>query len=243
MLNPHSGRMLHRLLIATLSIILVSPFVKSTAQSHPTAEDVLTRFVEAVGDVQGIESVKTIVTEGEIIDWDGQRFPFKSYRKFPDRGLIIEFRNRKEVRRGFDGKIKWVQEGTRKPEYLHATYDAANDVEFRDILHWRDKFTKIDFAGEADLLNRKAYVLKVIGSRPATLYFDQQTSLLLRRDTRWEQKAVHIYYSHYVETSGTKTPWRAQYVYGQEGRTYVRQITKLATNTPLEDEMFAMPTP
>lgn len=244
MMNRQSKWMLRGLLIATLSATFVFPFVKSRAESRPvTAEDVLTRFVEAVGDLQGIESVKTSIAEGEVIDWEGQHFSVKTYFKLPDRCLRIEYRHRKEVRYWRDGNIEWMQEGTGKPKRVHHFYDAANDVDFRDVLYWRDKFKKVSFAGEADVLNRKAYVLNVIGSRPATLYFDQQTRLLLRRDTRWERSVVHIYYSHYVETSGTMTPWRTQYVHDQTGRTYVWQITKLTTNTPLEDAMFAMPMP
>src|SRR6266496_1198380 len=237
------------LFILILSISLALPFQAQTpgasvAQSSSVnAEDVLTRFVQAVGGVAVYDDIKSSVIEGNIVDWEGQRIPVERYWKFPDKSLVIEHRPRKVIRRGCAGNIRWLQEGTGKPKRTKYPYDIENDVGFGEILHWRDRFKKANFAGEADVLNQRTYVLKVIGSRPATLYFDQQTGLLLRRDTRWEQSSVEIYYFHYVETSGIKMPWRVEFVYFKTGQKYISSTIEVRTNTPLEDAMFVMPEP
>jgi hypothetical protein len=218
--------------IVILSIALALPFQAQTSgasiaqSSSVNAEDVLTRFVRAIGGVVAYDNIKSSVSEGNIVDWEGRRVPVERYWKVPDKSLMIEHRDRKIIRRGCAGNIRWLQEGNGKPKRLKLPYDLENDVDFGDILHWRDTFRKVNFAGEADVLNRRTYVLKVIGSRPATLYFDQQTGHLLRRDTQWEQSSIEIYYSHYVETSGVKMPWLVEWVYLKTGQKYISSITK-----------------
>lgn len=110
-------------------------------------------------------------------------------------------------------------------------------MSFGDIVHWSDKFKKTDFRGEADVLNRRAYVLAVVGRRRATLYFDQQTGLLLRKDSKWLQ----TYYS-YVVTDGAKLPWHIESVATAGGAKYVADITEAKANVPLQDVIFTIPT-
>ena len=241
-------RLLHLSLIVILSTtppvrcqIQMSRGAGSQSRSAK-AEEVLTKFLQAVGDVTAGDSVETSVSEGNIVDWEGQRIQVEDYWKSPDKRLMIEHRSRAEIRRGSDGKTRWTQEGNGKPKRVKLSYDQENDVSFEDVLHWRDKLKKADFAGEADVLGAKAFVLNVAGDRPAALYFDQQTGLLLRQDTKWEQSQVETYYFNYVETSGVKVPWRVEFVYLRTGKKYVRTITKVTTNVPLDDAMFAMPT-
>jgi hypothetical protein len=214
---------------------------QSPPQRPPTAEQVLARFVQAVGGMTAYDNIKTKVLTESRIDWDGQQAQVEIYWKFPDKCLNIQH----DLRYGYDGRVRWVQEGNHKPKRVKGShgYDIENDVIFEDVLHWRDKFKKIEFAGEAEVLNRKTYVLNVICGRPASLYFDQQTGLLLRRDTRWEQSHVEVYYSNYVEIAGTKVPWRVEYVHFKTGKKYVTKLTEVKTNVPLDDAMFAMPTP
>ena len=229
----------------TLTLALNFPCLsqQSSRQPSPTAEQVLNRFVQAVGGVTAHDSIKTSFSKGSIVDWDGERISIEKYFKSPDKDLIIEHKSKMEIRRGHDGKVRWVQEGNHKPKRVRPSGDYESEVRFGDIVHWSDKFKKIHFRGETDVLNRKAYVLAVIGRSPATLYFDQQTGLLLRKDTSREQRAVQTYYSNYVETEGAKMSWHIENIYIDTGRKYVADITEAKTNVPLDDAIFAMPTP
>ena len=183
----------------TLTLTLNLPCLSQRPpQRSPTAEQVLTRFVQVVGGITAQDSIKTSVSKGSIVDWDGNRIPIEKYFKDPDKELIIEHKSRVDIRRGNDGKVRWVQEGSHKPTRIKNWHE--DEVSFGDIVHWSDKFKKTDFRGEADVLNRKAYVLLVIGRRRATLYFDQETGLLLRKDTRWGRTE----YSNYMVTEGSQ---------------------------------------
>jgi hypothetical protein len=226
----------------TLTLALNLPCLsqQSPPQQSPTAEQVLITFVQAVGGLTAYDSIKTSFSKGSIVDWDGDRIPIEKYWKGPDKELIIEHKSRVEIRHGNDGKVLWVQEGNHKPKQIKNWH--KNEVSFGDIVHWSDKFKKTDFRGEADVLNRKAYVLAVIGRRPATLYFDQQTGLLLRKDSSWDGP-VQTYYSNYVVTEGAKLPWHIENVVTATGQKYVVNITEAKANVPLDDAIFAMPTP
>ncbi len=214
-------------------------------QPPPTAEQVLTRFAEAVGGATAYDNIKTKVITENHVDWDGRRTQDEMYWKSPDKWLNIEPKSHADVRCGYDGSVLWTQEGKHKPKLLKGAvgYDVKNDVAFEDALRWRDKFKKTDYVGEVDVLGRRAYALNVIGNRPATLYFDKQTGLLLKRDTRWEQSYVAIYYSDYVDTTGAKVPWRIEYVHFKTGKKFITQVTEVKTNVPLDDAIFAMPMP
>jgi hypothetical protein len=240
-------RMLRQLLILILSLTIPvcckGQASEGTRPPSPSArsEQVLTNFVQAVGGITAYDSIKTSFSKGSIVDWDGDRIPFEKYWKFPDKELIIEHKSRVEIRRGHDGKARWVQEGNHKPKQIKNWLE--NEVSFGDVMHWSNKFRKTDFWGEADVLNRKTYVLAVNGRRPATLYFDQQTGLLLRKDSIWDGRPAQTYYSNYVETEGVKLPWHIVSVFTATGRRYVANITEAKTNVPLDDAIFAMPTP
>ncbi|MBI3478690.1 MAG: hypothetical protein HY010_23425 [Acidobacteria bacterium] len=225
----------------TLTLGLTLPCLSQ--QSHPkplpTAEQVLARFVQAVGGTTAHDSIKTSFSKGTLVDWDGDRIHVEKYSKLPDKELMIEHKS-VELRQGYDGKVRWVKEGNHKPKQVKNW--PKDEVNFEDIVHWSDKFTKTDFRGEVDILNRQAYVVAVVGRRPATLYFDQQTGLLLRKDTSFD-RPVETYYSNYLETEGARLPWHIENVVRPTGKKYVSDVTEVKVNVPLDDAIFAMPPP
>jgi hypothetical protein len=49
-----------------------------------------------------------------------------------------------DIRRGFDGSTRWVQEGNGKPKHVNISYDHDNDVD----IGRRDTFKKTTFFGQ-----------------------------------------------------------------------------------------------
>ena len=230
--------------------LLISAPLSVSPQDRPSAgtksqqaEQILTRFLDAVGGIAAYDAIRTSVSKGTAVDWDGNRFPIEQYWKFPNKVLRVERRQKSEIRRGYTGSVWWIREGHGKPRRLKSSYDDENETAFGDIMDWRAKMKKVDFAGEADVLDRKVYVLQVVAARPATLYFDKQTGLLFRRDSRREQNVVETYYTNYVASAGVKLPREVGVVYGQTGKKYVTDVSEVQVNVPLDDAMFEIPVP
>lgn len=222
-------------------LVVAQTSAVSADQSHRiNPEDVLSKFVQAVGEPTA--NTKSSVTKVVVVDWDGKRIESERYCK-SGKWLVVEHREKTDIRRGFDGTTRWVQEGNAKPKRVKSSYDHDNDVDIEDILHWRDTFKKTMFFGQADVLGRKTHVLKVMGGRPASLYFDQESGLLVRKDTVWGQSPVEIFYSKYVETSGRKIPWRIECFHLRTGKTYISNFREMRTNVAIDDAIFTMPAP
>ena len=146
----------------TFSVILL--IACASAQTNDAdrltkGEQVLTRFVLAIGGTAAYDGITTRSSNGYILDWQGKRLTFERHFKFPDKYLSIEHGAKSDIRQGYDGKTEWIQEGKHKPRHVTRSYDTANDMSFHDVVHWKDAFKKYDFRGEADVLNRKTYVL------------------------------------------------------------------------------------
>ena len=226
-------------LVMTLLVVAQTRVVSSDQPRSINPEDVLTKFVQVVGGPTA--SINSSITKAVVVDWDGRRIESERYCK-SGKWLIVEHKGKTDVRRGFDGSTRWVQEGNGKPKRVNISYDHDNDVDIGDVLHWRDTFKKTTFFGQADVLGRKTNVIRVMGGRPASLYFDQETGLLVRRDTVWGQSAVEVFYSKYIDTSGVKMPWRTEFVHFRTGRTYITDFREVRTNVAIDDAIFEMPT-
>jgi len=244
-----SPRILLHSLIALLSVAIPMTVRAQTdngkqPQSRSArAEQVLDKFVQAVGDSSQCNGANTIYSKGTIVNWQSEKIPFEGYFKCPNKSVVIEHKSHGDTRRGCNEKGPWIQEGSHAPKRVKPSYDQENEVAFRDIVHWRETFKKIYFSGEANVLDRKTYVLAVTGRRPATLYFDQETGFLLRKDTKWDRSPVVIYYSDYVEGQGAKRPWRTDILFTKTRQQYIAKTAEMRTNIPVDDAIFEMPTP
>src|ERR1051325_11616587 len=113
------------------------------AQALPTIDQILDKFVQALGGQAAIQKINTRVSKGNFeIPSMGAGGPIEMYAKAPNKNLvIINIAGFGVIQQGFNGTVAWAQEptsGLRElsgPELVSAKRDAEfyADIKFKEM--------------------------------------------------------------------------------------------------------------
>ena len=200
----------------------------------PEVEPILERYAEATGlSRAGGALFQTRVSKGRIEGaYAGMRLngSVEVLEKAPDKFVaLVKVDGLGVIRRGFTGEYGYMQipmfgfrraEGSELSDLrLEASWPWAGDL--------RRLFPSMRLKGEDEVGGAAAHVVEATtatGAR-ATLYFDAQTGLLVRRD--------RTYFEDFREVDGVKLPFRVRDDFATITYTEVKH------NAPLDDTRFA----
>jgi hypothetical protein len=210
----------------------------------PGMEQILDRYVQAVGGRQAIERVTSRVWKGSRVGADGVLVPEEVYAKAPNRLLTVTSYPDQVFRTGFDGARAWArsnQGGRDLPAEIQA--QLRREAEFYKETRLKDMYSKLAVLGRATVGEREAYVVEATppdGGSPEKLYFDARTGLLVRKYSETKtvlgQFPTQTDYEDYREVDGVKLPFAIRW--SIPGRTWGRKITEVRQNVPLDDARF-----
>ena len=210
----------------------------SVSIKSPSLEQILERYVQAIGGEKALENLRTRVCQGRFIDdrpYAGPQkiIPFETFSKVPDKSLVIMKDPENQEKEGFDGKIRWRQDNhglilrenleRSQMDYFLDPHNALRIVKY---------FPDMELMGTVRLRDHQVHVVENSRRSPHyTLYFDVKTGLLIQ---------VGYYELHeYEEVDGILFPFRLEYSRKGGSNTYVFDDVK--HNIPVEDEIFSMP--
>jgi hypothetical protein len=221
----------------------------------PTADQVLNRYIQAVGGAQKLAGIMSFAGKGtyEGFDTEGDKFPVEIYAKAPnERTTIVHLRAGDNIRT-FDGRNAWnTSAGTLLPipvfsltggDLEGAKIDATVSFpgQIKQLLtNWRTGFpsTTIDDK-EVDVIQASSP-----DNTPVKFYFDKKTSLLLRQvrytDTALGLNPIEVDYADYRDVSGVKMPFRLMTTWTDGRSTIV--LSELRANVAIDAAKFAKPT-
>ena len=215
----------------------------------PSVDELLERYVQAVGGRQAIEKVTSRVWKGSRVGADGVLVPEDVYAKAPNKLLTVTSYPNLVFRTGFNGAQGWArstQGGRDLDDEMLA--QLRREAEFYKELKLKELYTQMSVLGKATVGEREAYVVEATpsgGGSPEKLYFDVQTGLLLRKYT--ESKTVigqfptQTDYEDYREVDGAKLPFSIRWAI--PGRAWGRKIDEVKQNIQLDDAQFDLPPP
>jgi hypothetical protein len=225
------------------------------AVGGPTADQILDKYIQALGGAQRLATLTSFVATGTSNGYGGfgGEADFSIYAKAPNqRTTLISFKDHPE--RGdsvwaFNGTTGWIK----TPRGLLADYQLIGEEldgerleaqlafpgQIKEALsNWR--------VGLRRSINGKDYLV-VQGRGPrdllATFYFDQDTGLL-RRLVRYGPSPVgrvptQIDYTDYRDVNGIKFPYEYQFSW-LDGR-YSAKIKDIKTNVAIDAARFGRP--
>jgi photosynthetic reaction center cytochrome c subunit len=222
----------------------------------PTADQLLDKYIQALGGAQRLSSVTSFVARGTYTGFDTgiSKVPVDIYAKAPNlRTTVVHLSSGDNIRTA-DGRNFWTTSaGTFLPipvlvmsggELEGAKLDAALSFpgQIKQMLKdWRSDFpsTTIDDNDVEVVQGTGAY------NTPVKFYFDKKSGLLVRL-VRYTDTALGLIpsqtdYSDYREVSGVKMPFRWTVTW-TDGRSTV-ELSELRLNTPIDAAKFARPTP
>lgn len=217
-----------------------------SAAARPSADQVIDRFLQAVGGVDALDKINTRIERGHI-NFGGHEAPIEVYAKAPDKRLSEMKMPGGESITAFDGQTGWLANGGRPPRQMNAAENAGAKIDAelnfpQNLKHMFDEFRvgrseKIGNQEQTVLYGRKQ------GQPPVKLYFDPESGLLTRAirftETPLGRLPVQIDYSNYHAVGGIKTP--AQWTLARPGGRFTIQIDAVDQQQPIADSKFVEP--
>jgi photosynthetic reaction center cytochrome c subunit len=217
-----------------------------SAGAMPTADQILDKYVAALGGAEAIGKISSRIEKGSI-DAGGHETPIEVFAKAPTMRMSAMHASGGDSITAFDGTAGWLGNIGRPPrDMVGAEIDAARlDADFHFATHVKEIFTQLRVGRPDKVGDRQVYT--VIGVRegkpPVRLYFDEASGLLLRlaryTETPVGRNPTQIDYADYREVDGIKVPFR--WTLARTGGRFTIQIQEVQQNVPIDDAKFAKP--
>jgi hypothetical protein len=220
------------------------------AAGLPTVDQVLDKYVQALGGKANIEKQTSRVSKGTFeIAAFGATGTAEVFEKAPNKSAaVIDVPGFGTIKEGFDGKVAWASEPqTGLREKTGAELASTKlDSDFYRPLKLKQLYPKITVKGKEKVGDRETYVLEATpaDSSVELWYFDAENGLLLRQDAEREspqgKTPVQIYFSSYKDIDGVKFPMGFRQV--TSAFTLDVKFAEIKANVPVDDAKFVKPT-
>ncbi len=217
------------------------------APSAPSADSLIDKYVQSLGGAAAIEKVKSFAARGTIEMGPGRSVPIDIYDKDPSMRISYMHMPQGDSITAFNGHEGWLAFPHGPVRDMHGPdIDAASmDADLHFATHLQQMFSSAKVEGTEKVDDHDTYV--VIGQRegktPLTLYFDQQSGLLVRLyrlgETALGQLPTQIDYADYREVNGVKVPY--QWTLARPNGRFTIKLNELQQNVPIDDAKFVKP--
>jgi photosynthetic reaction center cytochrome c subunit len=214
--------------------------------STATADQIVERYVEALGGADAIRKITTRVQKGMILA-GGNESPIEVLSKAPNKRVSISRMGAGESFTAFDGTGGWMGNTGRPARVMSGPESAAAglDAEFYLALRLKEIFPQLR-RGRAEAIDGTECEV-LIGSAPGKpqvrLYFDRKTGLLARMvryaDTPVGRNPTQIDYADYRAVDGVQMPFR--WTLARPNGRFTIQVKETQVNVPIEDARFEKP--
>jgi hypothetical protein len=229
------------------------------AAAMPTAEQILTKYVGALGGEQALRAVtsRVITSTMELapnVRGAGPTVFVQQTQYFKAPNLYAATSQPftgPATAKGFDGTDAWTQaaNGTVTVAAGIDLARAKRDADFYASLNLSRQYMTLEVMGVEKAGVRDAFVLR--GSSPGenaeTLYFDAQTGLLLRKavfnTTPLGKYVIHTDFEDYRDAGGVKIPFLIRTLSISPADTAVIRVEKVENNVAIDGGKLAKPAP
>jgi photosynthetic reaction center cytochrome c subunit len=226
------------------------PFVQ--AQGQPSGDQVLDKYIAAIGGAQRVAAITSVVAKGTYIGFDdADKVPLELYARAPGHRATIVHGLLGNTTTTFDGREGWIQAPpTDKPVPLYQiTGQELEGVKFEAELMFpsriKQALTNLRVGLPLYLGEREVQPVQgnTAGGGTVTLNFDTETGLLARM-VRYAESPVgrlvtRVDYDDYRDVNGVRMPfrWTVRWLSGRS--TY--EMSSIQANVALEASRFAKP--
>ena len=237
----------------TALALSAAPLLAQAPAAHPTADEIVAKYVEKVGGIQKIEAVKTLKRTGKFRGGGGFEAKVLEENKRPD--LVRQeftFQGMTGVT-AWDGKTGWKIEpwqGKKDPEPLgeDELKDIIEDSVFdSQLIHYKEKGNTVEFAGTEPVEGSDTWKLKVTLKNGDVSYYYIDTEdhvpikIEMKRTIRGAERELELLPGDYKSVNGWYVPY--SYEQGRKGssqrQTFV--FERIEANVPMDDSLFHQP--
>lgn len=227
--------------------------VIAQALNQPSIDDILGKYIAALGGAQKLAALTSLTAKGTNSGYgpEGGKRPLEIYAKAPAQLTVIVHTDNGTSTTTFDGRNGWYAAPLRPVPVLNYTTGSLAGVRLDAQMMFPGQIKQ--FLGDWKVgfpatIGDQDYAV-VQGTSPggalATLYFDQNTGLLVRM-MRYASSPVgrlvtQYDYSDYREVAGVKIPfkWTKTWLDGRENF----ELTEVQPNVAIDAAKFRKPLP
>jgi hypothetical protein len=241
-------------LTAATSVLGARAFEPGTAAqaspTTPTVEQILDRYVQALGGKEAVQKPATCVMKGSITTpATGETGSIEVYRKAPNKQVIVIdiASNGGPTPQGYNGSAAWYVDPDEGPQDMDPGGAAAMKFQsefYRDI-RLKELYSKFAFGGTAKVGSRDAYVVEASrqdGGREK-MYFDTASGLMVRNDTPYVtpdgESTMQSTFEDFQAVDGIQVPFTVRQ--STPDYDYVIRYKDIRYDVPIDDAKFEKP--
>jgi photosynthetic reaction center cytochrome c subunit len=215
----------------------------------PTADQVIAKYLAAVGGQAALEKQKTRVLTGVQVTSEGTSIPFEMYQAGPDKiAAVLKAPGGGGMSTVFNGTTGYSLSPRGASEITGDQLEILKrTASLYAPAHIAELYPKIRIAGRDKIGDRPVIVaISPISEHVQTrLYFDAENGLLLRVlnliDTPIARIPQQTDYEDYREVDGVKVPFTVKQSLLDTRSSWTRKFSEIKANVPIEDSKFAPP--
>jgi hypothetical protein len=169
------------------AVSVFGPLSVYAQREEPTVDDILNRYIRALGGKAAIQKLTSRTGKGTItILGSGTDGTVESWLMAPNKLLVVtELPGLGTFRQGFDGTLAWTQDDN---SILHVVTgpeldDLRRTADFYRALHMKDVYPGLTLKDEEQLNGANVWVLETtLPPWTYRMYFDAHTGLISRFD-------------------------------------------------------------
>jgi len=231
--------------------------IRTETAALPTAEQILAKYVAAVGGKDAATKFKTTVMKGTIERAEGRNAddslikrerPLEVTLKDADKYLITWATPQGVTTSGLNSESGWIKTnaGTRKlsgRDFEPLKRAAA----YYGVIKVVEQPAQMKVLGTEKIGDREAYVLALVidPNRTTKFFFDTQTGLLLRELTTTRTILVplpdQVDFEDYRDVDGIKLPFAIRTSDASVFSTTTRRFTEIKHKVAVDDNIFNLP--
>jgi hypothetical protein len=247
------GLMKRAALGTVIGVVVLTGLVAAAAQTQssalPTAQQVVDKFIAAIGGRAALERITSRVASGTLeIPDAGVTGTLQISEKAPDKSLaVVEVPGLGTIKDGTDGTSSWedAPPGGLRERTGSELAEAKRAATFNAELKWFTIYKTVTVTGREKVGTRDTIVVIATppDGHPTTMYFDAENGLMLRqsltRETSQGPIGVEVFFEDYREVDGIKQPFSVRQVTPQFTLSF--KLTAIKHNVPLDDAIFRKP--
>ena len=220
----------------------------ANAPAMPTADQLLDRYVKAIGGREAWKKLTSRISTGTIdVPAMSVTGTIEMREKAPNKLVATISINGATFSQGYDGTVGWAndpQNGLREQTSSELA-ETKRDADFYHPLDLRQLYSNFKVTGIEKVNDRDAYVVEASSVDGGTdkMFFDVQTGLVLRITGQHHMPEGVTAFTEdledYREVDGIKLPFTVHQASADS--TFSIQFTEVKHNVPIEDSDFSKP--
>ena len=217
--------------------------------SQPSVDELLARYVEAMGGEKAVKAVTSRVIKGTLdVPGVSRGGSFESYMQSPNKAYsLIQAHPFGTIKVGYNGRSGWSQaNGVVRPVKIPAELASLQrDADLYAPLRIKNNYVKVTAPGMSEIGYRQVYVLDFQPAAGAVerVYLDAKTYLPARINTQRRLgnvlAPVEVYLDEWKAVDGVQYPFSISQRFAKLTLSFT--VTEIRHNVPLDASLFEQP--